>query len=220
MSSADSPTWRLLVSPQYPNPRQNAAVRTYISPHARRAAFGFAECGRRRLRRRPHAPVRFRGRARAAQFPKSGVSESSTVNKEIESRGGARRGASQDDLRSKTAASSPQEGAALKLSSADSHTWRLLVSTQYPNSQQNAAVRTYIPPHARRAAFGFAECGWRRLRRRPHAPVRESGRTRAAQFPLPEKCVKFHFFTVQRLQKRHFCDILYNIYGSDSIYTE
>ena len=75
-------------------------------PHARRAAFGFAECGRRRLSPPPFAPVRFRGRARAAQLSPAAFKQHLIKHKEIESRGGRRRGASRADLRSKAAASS------------------------------------------------------------------------------------------------------------------
>ena len=85
------------------------------TPHFARAAC------RIRLRRMrqaaakppPYAPVRFRGRARAAQLPKGGVNEGVICHKEIESRGGSRRWASLADLRSKSAASSHQEAAAL-----------------------------------------------------------------------------------------------------------
>ena len=50
---------------------------------------------------------------------------------------------------------------------------------------QNAAVRTssVIITHARRAAFGFADCGRRRLRRRPMPAAREAGSRAPRRYP-------------------------------------
>ena len=149
----------------------------------RRAAFGEAECGRRRLRRRPLRPSAFADGRAPRSSPAAALKQHLVKHEEFESRGGRRRGASQADLRSKAAASSSggvrTEPAKVQI--------RRHGGFCYPRNPQNHSKTPpsahTSPPHARRAAFGFAECGRRRLSPPPFAPVRFRERARAAQFP-------------------------------------
>ena len=164
---------------------------------ARRAAFGFAECGRRRLRRRPLSRCPLCGQRGAARF--SVIYRLRRLAFPRICTGSVSRRFATHSCTSgiEKAAATAEEGTRRLARQAPSRGGRFVKTAHggflhaLPSlTPRNAAAHTSstVGTPARRAAFGFAECGRRRLRRRPLSRCPLCGQRGAA--PLYRKIVK------------------------------